>query len=314
MIEAASVRFASHRYEGSAPPNLNAIDVLIAGAPVDARGREVVSNLKGLANETMLLQFEPRGNKILVDGQEIRNQRFSDRLSRKSVRIETTTLGLAEILLTLRALHDVGIYRCEFIYLEPGEYTQNAELSRTDADPIFSLTQNCDFRALPGFAQAYEDNDPAVHIYFLGYEKSRLLKAVEQRDSVDPNRYIRHVVVGVPSFEAGWENNVFSSHAAYLDQIGIRESSIDYCPANSAQEAYLLLWSLYKSYRDEMRTFFVSPLGTKPHGVGAAMFLLETRGATYPTSFYYDNPVRMVERSREISAWHHITATWQSSS
>jgi hypothetical protein len=289
------------------------VDVLISGVAVDTRGREVINSLEKLAKEKILLQFEPKGNRILVDGEEIRNQRFLDRLRNKSVRIETTTLGLAEILLTLRALNDVGIFRCEFIYLEPGEYVNNAEPSRTDFNPNFSLTQNCDFRAIPGFAQAYEDNDPAVHVYFLGYEKSRLLKAVEQRDSVDPNRYIRHVVIGVPSFEAGWENNVFSSHATYLDQINVNESRIDYCPANSAQEAYLLLWGLYKNYGNERRTFFVSPLGTKPHGVGAAMFLLETRGATYPTSFYYDNPVRMKERSREIAAWHHITANWNSS-
>jgi len=278
---------------------------------VDTRGREAIKVLKDTAASSMFLQFEPKGNQLLVDRTPIRHQRFLEQLVGKSVRIETTTLGLAEILITLRALHDVGIHRCEFVYLEPGEYAESPEATRSDADPVYSLTQNCDFKAIPGFAQHYGDNDPAVHIYFLGYERSRLLKAIEQRDSVDPSQYIRHVAIGVPSFDAGWENNVFSSHVAYLDQIGVRESQISYCPANSVQEAYLLLWNLYKSYRDERRTFFVSPLGTKPHGIGAAMFLLETRGATYPTSFYYDHPVRVNERSREIAAWHHVVATWR---
>lgn len=311
MTEPSSrVRFSSNRSDGSTAPAFEPTDLLISGRAVDARGREAIEHLKVSSSDSILLGFEPKGNKLLVNEQVTPGHRFKELLGDKTVRLEATTLGLAEILITLRTLDDSGIRQCEFVYLEPGGYIQNSESVRNDADPAFALTQNCDFKGLLGFAHAYEDNDPAVHIYFLGYEQSRLLKAVEQRDSVDPESYVRHVVVGVPAFEAGWENNVYSGHVAYLEQIGVREDQIDYCLANSAQEAYLLLRRLYTTYKDERRVFFVSPLGTKPHGIGAALFLLETRGATHPTSLYYDHPVRINERSREIAAWHRVHVRW----
>lgn len=307
----SQVLFASRRYAGAAVPAMDLTDLLVAGPPVDVRGREALNKLKSTAGDSIQLRFEPKGNRLLVNEEPVTHHRFVGLLQGKSVRMETTTLGLAEILFALRALDDIGIKRCEFIYIEPGGYAQTGESVRSEAEPTFALTQNCDFKGLQGFAHAYEDNDPAVHIYMLGYEQSRLLKAVEQRDSVDPTSYIRHVIVGIPPFEAGWENNVFSGHTAYLEHIGIRDPQIDYCPANSTQEAYLLLHKLYANYKSENRVFFVSPLGTKPHAVGAALFLLETRGATCPTSLYYDHPVRIQDRSREVAAWHHVKARWK---
>jgi hypothetical protein len=86
----------------------------------------------------------------------------------------------------------------------------------------------------------------------------------------------------------------------------ITEHSITYCQANSIREAYFTLWELYRQLGDEHGCFFVSPLGTKPHTVGTALFLMETKSREVPTSLYYDNPERIVKRSTEVTAWHHV--------
>lgn len=92
-----------------------------------------------------------------------------------------------------------------------------------------------------------------------------------------------------------------------MDELDIDDHSIVYCQANSIRETYLTLWELYRQLGDERGCFYVSPLGTKPHAVGAGLFLLETKGCEPTTSLYYDHPVRVNKRSKGYATWHHVT-------
>jgi hypothetical protein len=305
------VRFRSSRLAGETAPNLDHVDLTLTGAPIDERGRSAVAALTPMSSAVSQLEFLPDQQRLMVDGLAVSRIGFQQSLKGKRVRLETTTLGLAEVLRTLQALDAAHTPRCEFVYVEPGEYTRNAlDLPGAEGTPAFALSRNCDFQTVLGFAAPYEDNAAAVHVYFMGYEQGRLLRAIEQRENVDPKRYRREFVVGVPAFELGWENNVFGAHSSYMEKIGVRSDTLSYCPANSVQDAYSLLWTVYGRFRNEEITFFVSPLGTKPHGLATALFLLETRDGAVPTSLYYDHPVRVPERSRRIAAWHTVAAAW----
>ena len=158
-----------------------------------------------------------------------------------------------------------------------------------------------------GFAHAYQANMLAKHVFLLGYESARVRNAIEQRGDIDRARYQIQVVIGVPAFQTGWESNTIRTHLHVLEDLAIADHLVTYCQANSIRESYLTLWDLYRQLGDERSCFYVSPLGTKPHSVATALFLLETRGSDWTTSLYYDHPERVTNRSSGYSTWHHVT-------
>ena len=158
-----------------------------------------------------------------------------------------------------------------------------------------------------GFSYEHSSEVKEHFVFLLGFESSRLMQAVSQQDRKLPSKY---AVIGVPPFRVGWETNSLASHAHDLANLNFESNTISFCAANSAREAYLTLWSLYKNLGAEHSILMVSPLGTKPHAVGAALFLVETKGHAFPTALYYDHPIRPRDRTDDLGAWHFWEARW----
>lgn len=194
----------------------------------------------------------------------------------------------------------------EFLYVEPLSYSRKEESNGHAQQRDYALSMNCKFSTVQGFAQEYDSSRMAAHVFMLGFEPARMLNAIEQRGYEDQHKTTFHAVVGVPAFQTGWEANSIRPHLAAMEELDIRESCISYCQANSIREGYLALWKLYRDLGDEQSCFYISPLGTKPHGVATALFLLETKSSVAPTSLYYDHPHRVHGRSADIGTWHHV--------
>jgi hypothetical protein len=283
--------------------NFTHCEILFYGDVVDDRGKEAISNLKDKADVAVQVGFLPGKNELLIDGKA---QPFSELTAicrgKNAIRVETTTLGFAEILRIIQAAKGVGICRLEFVYIEPKEYTIYSGAGAEFLNPReFELTENHVFTSLHGFAFQKGAVTSEHYIFFLGFESSRLMQAFEQNASSINNKCC---VIGIPPFVSGWETNSLASNACDLKTLGFSGGSILYCAANSTREAYLLLWDIYKKLRSEKGTFVVTPLGTKPHSLASALFLVETKGDSYPTALYYDHPVRKKGRSRELRTWH----------
>jgi hypothetical protein len=306
MASKPRLRFQSSSWRTFDDAGFQPSDLLFCGDPVDDRGREAVKSLSDLARHTAKLTFDPELNHILVDGnvQSI-SQIASLCTGAKRIRIESTTLGLAEILKVIQAARQADIDELEFIYIEPKDYTVVARSAGEFLNPRdFELTDNRVFRAVHGFAHSRGSNAQECYVFFLGYEASRLVQAFEQPQLQVDHRY---AIFGVPPFSPEWETNALGNHVADLRNLGFASNSILYCSANSCREAYLTLWDLYAQLGHEHLTFVVSPLGTKPHAVAAALFLVETKGSPFTTALYYDHPKRRVGRSREVRRWHLST-------
>ena len=56
---------------------------------------------------------------------------------------------------------------------------------------------------------------------------------------------------------------------------------------------------MYNSCGDEER-LIILPIGTKPHGIGAALFACEYNDV----GVVYDYPAKRQERSKSIGDWH----------
>ncbi len=294
-----------------APSTLNEVDIAFVGESVDDRGSATVLALKNVVPCLSHLKFDVDDQQTFLDGNPILRDKLTSLLDGKNrILLDATTLGLGEVLQVLLAVARMKKLAIEFLYAEPKQYTQRTSENIADRQMRhFSLTQNCQFRSVQGFAHEYEPNMKATHVFLLGFESARLQNAIEQRGDFDQKRYRCHVVVGVPAFQAGWESNAIRPHLSLLEDLNITERSIAYCQANSIREAYLTLWELYKQLGDEHGCFFISPLGTKPHAIATALFLLETKGNDIPTSLYYDHPERVKNRSSEVAVWHHVRVT-----
>ena len=293
----------------SAPKQLAGVDLAFCGGSVDDRGSATIDALKGTARCVSELRYSPDSQVVSLDGHATERARLTAYLSgAKRILIDSTTLGLGEILNLLMAIKAGGHQQVEFLYAEPGEYTKVKSVD--DDEPQhrkFSLTKNCRFQAIQGYAHAYEPNVVARHVFMLGYESARVRNALEQRGDIDRDRYQIQAVIGVPAFQSGWEANTVKTHLDVLEEQDIADHLITYCQANSIREGYLTLWELFRQLGDERSCFYVSPLGTKPHAVAATLFLLETKGGDWTTSLYYDHPERVSNRSTGYATWHHVT-------
>jgi len=288
------------------PATIDGVDVAFVGGEVDQRGIASRAALQKVSKTVYRLRFDAANQQNYIDDKPVLREAFSKIFSKTNrIILDTTTLGLGEILQVLLAAKRLELPIIEFLYAEPQSYTRRegvVDFRMRD----FSLTQNCHFQSVQGFAHEYDPSMRATHVFLLGFEPGRIRNAIEQRGDYDPDRYRFQMVIGVPAFQTGWESNTIRPHLAVLEDLDITERSIMYCQANSIRESYLTLWSLYRQLGDERGCFFVSPLGTKPHAVGAALFLLETKGNEISTSLYYDHPERVIKRSTEIAAWHHV--------
>lgn len=294
----------------SIPPllagSLSHCDVLFIGQAVDDRGAAVHTELIEKSRTVITLGFE--NQKLLVNGCESSAKKLTTMLkSTDLVRFESTTLGLAEIIRSLQAVKEAKIKEIDICYVEPKFYRKHQSLSTGIlSSREFELTTNNTFIGLQGFNEEFREEQQAHHVFFLGYESSRLQQALEQRGEYDAAHYHRFFVIGVPAFSPGWETNVLANHVQILQRLGVSSNAIKYCAANSIQEAYHMLWDLYKSIGSESSIFWVSPFGTKPHTVATALFLLETKGAISNSSLFYDHPIRTDKRSQEVAKYHFI--------
>lgn len=216
-----------------------------------------------------------------------------------SVVFETTSLGTVEILLLLRAAKEAGLKQLDCVYVEPLEYEQDTYLE-TSWSREFSLSDGHKVTGVPGFLSTLSnlENQPVKLVTFLGYESSRLASASQQ---LDMDLWTKYAIVGVPGFATGWEINTLANNIDALDAQAYQ--SIRYCAASSVSGALDSLRKIHsEGHRDAPHTV-VAPMGTKPHGIAAAIFLVQ-HSKYQASSLLYDHPRRSQRRTRQIRRWH----------
>lgn len=280
-------------------------DCIFYGDSVDERGNNLNKHIESLSNlKKFKIHQNPVDLTIYTNSENINRQRLCKEVENyNSIIIDSTTLGLAEIIFIILSIQLAKKSNVSFLYAEPKSYKSSPS---NPSSPLvtFELTHNCDFQGIKGITLQYDSGDRASHVFMLGFEPGRLQNALEQRNDIEEDYYEKYFIIGIPAFQHGWEQNTLYPHIQILDELDINEKNILYCQANSIYSAYIALWDLYDKLGHEEKIFFVSPLGTKPHSIGAALFLSETKGLDNPTSIYYDHPIRNNQRSEAINQLH----------
>ncbi len=280
-------------------------DVAIVGKPVDDRGEAAIDFLKKNTDELFFIDYDSKEFRLDIDGTSTNAEEVASFLAEfpnKSVALETSTLGFVEILLCCRELKNLGIRDLEFLYVEPRSYHSPRRpqlLHKRD----FELSDEVrGYRAIPGATVMLSDRDKQKGVFFLGYEESRFDMVLEDYQMIRPSDCI--VVFGVPAFQPGWEMDSFANNIRVIRQRNI-EGGVFFCGAENPASAVDLLNILYGGLdQDEM--LFIAPIGTKPNGIGVALF-----ASTHDNiGILYDHPKRSQGRSNQVSRWHLFSVTF----
>ena len=267
--------------------------VLFHGEAIDERGASAVGIESIEILSRVLVEYDYDNMTLKVGDKEISADRsaelFAPHVKGKSVVLESTTLGFAELFLAISSLLDIGIKSLLIIYVEPSEYSR----TNPGADS-FSLSElNAGYKPIPKAIVDLAGEDVEAGVFFLGYEPERLERAFEEYQMIS-SKDIK-VVFGIPAFQPGWELNSIVPHLEAIDHCNVQ-----YCAANDPSSAYDAL-EITRASLSAGNRMFVAPIGTKPCGVAAALF-----ASMYPeqVGLLYDHRKKKSKRSSGVSVWH----------
>lgn len=163
-------------------------------------------------------------------------------------------------------------------YTEPEEYEQQRIENVTKK---FDLTEKfCSVKPIPGFLRVNDYNKERLLVALMGFEGNRFSKAFED---VNPATRKTYAVVGLPSFQPGWQYYVYSENQYALEQSRAYHL-MKQATANEPFGVYNILHNIKQNNPQYELT--VAPIGTKPHSLGACMFALDNSDV----QLYYDFP------------------------
>jgi hypothetical protein len=263
------------------------------GRSVDERGIAAIAFATKHSDRVSELAFDVETNNLLVDGVAVLEGEIPESLLTRDVLLEATTLGFVELYRVAKERKDADILDLSIIYAEPADY-RSPERQRPLTRRDFELTDEVqNFAAVPGATLLLRNDDAAHGAFLVGYEGQRLEQLLDQTN-ISSARC--HVIFGVPAFQPGWEMNSFANNLPVLLDHSIR--SLLYAGAQNPVAAYRALEEVWKTTSGSR--LLIGPIGTKPHGIGAALFACEHNGV----GLVYDHPVRKGGRTSDIASWH----------
>jgi hypothetical protein len=297
----------SYSFEGVAVPESLAArrwDMAAIGTSnnekLDARSKAACAFAVENANKNFRMDFV--NNTAVIDDVQVTHGAICAKLRGcGSLLVEATSLNCPELLYLIRAAKKEGVQTISFLYLEPEEYRRTLKGRLSDYRD-FDLSGNRRFRSVQGFGSNLTDIGRGHAVFFLGYEKARLGQALEQEETLQD--WTKHAVFGVPAFEPSWEIDSIANNIQYFSS---NPFEARYTGASSVEGAYGLLNQLMSDNKAGV-PIVVAPLGTKPHTIGAALFLVEHPECD-DAILLYDHPQKNFDRSSNIRRWHLYDVT-----
>lgn len=286
--------------ENSSELSLSVYDFGFVGNAIDDRTTDSTAFIASVSKEVLQIEYSADNFKIKMNGENFDAEDLTDRLQfckGKSAIIESTSIGFVEIYLICKAFKELGIENFDILYVEPLNY-KNMERSKLLHRRDFELTEEFppNYIGIPGAIILLSDRQPQRGIFFLGYEQQRLDRALENHSMINPGKC--NMVFGVPAFKPGWEMNAFANNIRVIRDKNVR-GGMSFCGAENPKATITLLQAAQRSLQPDEK-LFIAPIGTKPNGVGVALFTAMNPGV----ALLYDHPVKSKGRSSKVSKWH----------
>lgn len=287
--------------------------IFIHGQRLDNRSIEVYKHYAKLTKSKYEIVYDENNYEFTVNSfclgkpktEKIKNinfgRHFIARLTCRNFYLDATSLGFAELLLILFHIHQHFKNKTiKVIYAEPKEYKLKKE------DNIFSdefdlTTEFNDFKKIPPFSILIDSNSTskAELVSFLGFENDRLGRIIENDEGARYEKYTP--VLALPAFVPGWENISLRRHHKELSYF----DKIEFSPANNPYETYQKLEDIHNNSKSE--TLVLAPIGTKPHAVGAIIYLINAKEKNKHIGLIYDFPKKKEKRTDGIGLVHEYS-------
>lgn len=228
-----------------------------------------------------------QSDKFLIPDLEKLLNKDNFRGARVCIDITTIKQGLLFLLIKL-FVRDVKPSHLFAGYTEPVEYKKR-EIS-VIGEEEFDLYDRVlgSSKSVPGFSKSQSQNKICL-IAPMGFDTQRLQTIYE---SLNPHKLIP--IVGFPSFVPGWNLTAIKMNYMVLRTSG----SIDMVETCEAASPFYLYDLINEAYHRNVSNYdiYISPLGTRPHCLGAALF-----ASNFPSVFLvYDFPVEKKFRSDNV--------------
>ena len=282
-------------------------DLAVVGEAVDDRGLAAITFARSVAAKTIVAKYHPHTLRIECDGCEMEPDDLATNFASAAgqrVLIETTTVGFAELFICCSVVRRLEHSTLSFLYVEPREYLRPDKKVIRQRD--FELSEEIvGYKPIPGAIASLDQvaigTDPESHnvVFLLGFEGQRMDRALEDLP-IDPRRC--YLVFGVPGFRPGWELDSFANNIRVLSDEEFHQEP-QFCAADNPLAIMELLEAIHEGQSPDGE-LFVAPIGTKPHGIGAALFATEHNDV----GLLYDHPRRKEGRSSHTGVWHLFVA------
>lgn len=171
------------------------------------------------------------------------------------------------------------------VYVEPIDYRHSDNPTEGE---IYDLSERTlGVKPIPGFA-SFSRADDFCFVPLIGFEGPRVAHLLEH---VQPAAERIYPIVGVPGYRPEFP---FSAYIG--NRVPLRESQawrrVQFADANCPFSAFYLLENL--ALKNTGRYFKVAPVGTKPHALGAVLFVMADPSTR---ELIYDHPVRKTKRT-----------------
>jgi hypothetical protein len=232
--------------------------------------------------------IEQTENKSLIP--DLQNLLKKKEFQGANVCIDITTLKQGILFLLIKLLiREIKPARLFAAYTEPKEYKKRSIsiVGETEEFDLYDRIMGSSI-GVPGFIKHQSSNDILL-IAPMGFDCQRLQTIYE---NLKPKKIIP--IVGFPSFVPGWNITAIKTNYMVLKSAGCFDM-VKPCEAASPFELYELLTEEFHRYNNSY-DIYISPLGTRPHCLGAAIFVSKN-----PSSYLiYDFPIEKKYRSDNI--------------
>lgn len=234
------------------------------------------------------IEIESNSNQSLIPDLETLLKRLDVKFS--SVCVDITNLKQGVLFLLIKILLKTNKPKALFAaYTEPGAYKQKVVkgIGEIEEFDLYSEIIGSS-KGVPGFNK-HRGNKPILLIASMGFDCQRLQTIYE---NLKPKKLIP--VVGFPSFIPGWNLTAIKMNFMILKS-AYSFDMIEPSEAASPFDFFELLKKTHDLYVSNY-DIYISPLGTRPHCLGAALF-----ASLYPSTYLiYDFPVEKKFRSENV--------------
>lgn len=271
------------------------------GGAIDDRTDYSVDYVKNNTLNSICIRYDYEKLCLFVGEKRIECHEFSDFISKfGSIRflIDSTSIGVPELSLLIKSFY-VNKRESIFFYVEPSDYNSSREeISCVEEFYLSSQIMGFEAAGIPTMSKPVDNDRERRFVFFLGFEESRLLNALEVYDIKEDEAKI---VFGIPAFQPGWEARSIRRNMKALTDFNMHER-IGYCGANSAESTLRILRKFHSNHMD--LDINLVPIGTKPNALGALFFLAECENA----NLLFDQPLKKKGRTNGIGEKHFYKA------